>query len=82
MFFSPQTLPPNPPKITVFIHGTHRFAKIIPKAIKPLYKRFHYKPGMHPLLSCPEKYYYRRFLNKISENGHAEFPKEHCYLFG
>lgn len=83
LFFPPSFPPPPPPtKITVFVHGTHRFAQLIPKAIKPLYNRFHDSPGFKPLSQAPKNYCYRRFLESIARYGKNYFPKEHCYLFG
>lgn len=82
LFFPPSFPPPPPAKITVFIHGTHRFAQLIPKVIKPLYSRFHDSPGLKHLSQAPRNYCYRRFLESIARYGKNYFPKEHCYLFG
>ncbi|NBP01708.1 MAG: hypothetical protein EBU90_16540 [Proteobacteria bacterium] len=82
MLFFPPSFPPPPTKITVFVHGTHRFAQLVPKAIKPLYNRFHYEPGLRHISQAPECYCYRRFLASIAKYGNNYFPQEHCYLFG
>lgn len=82
MFFSAPTLPPiQKPAVTVFVHGTHRLPRLVPKTMNSLYQRFNYKPGLHSLKNCPRQFCYARFLKRIAYSERTRFPLDHCYLF-
>lgn len=78
MLVSTPQLPPEIPKITIFVHGTD----LVPKTpVKPLETLIRHKQGMYPLKEITEKYKYTKVLRNICRDNSEEFPKEHAHLF-
>ena len=68
----------EPPKVTVFVHGTD----LIPKTlIKPLERLIRHKPGMFALKESKLQYKYAKYLNSLCKHNPETFPKKDAHLF-
>ena len=78
MFFGLFSKPPEPPKITVFIHGTDLIPKTI---IKPLERFVRHAPGMFSFDKVTLSYKYAKYLKNLCNYNPTLFPKEHAHIF-
>jgi hypothetical protein len=78
MFFGFFSTPPEPPKVTVFVHGTD----LIPKTlIKPLERFVRHKPGMYSLETVSLTYKYAKYLKNLCKYNPETFPEKHAHIF-
>ncbi len=69
------------PCITVFIHGTQRFVKLIPRSLKKIYDRIVHKDGFYNIEELPSSYYYRSMMQTMQEGSPSLFQSKHLYVF-
>ena len=78
--------PPNPPIITVWIHGT-KPQEFLPTKISELTENmermlFSCKPGLHKATDLDLQYYQYTLAKELAAAAPKQFPWEHFYIFG
>jgi len=75
-------LPPPPPSITIFVHGTqHAATGWIPKYASWAYNFTHHQDGLHRALDIPHDYLYTHLAKHLEDGDSKKFPLEHTYIF-
>jgi hypothetical protein len=74
---------PVPPKVTVYIHGTHKSSGIVPQweCVKFAHKFTHHKHGLYKASEAYHQYMYTMISKNVYEGDPERFPLEHLYFF-
>lgn len=68
-------------KVTIFIHGTHRFQYVVPQGLKKIFDFLYCKPGLYKPIENPEQNCYQWVLANLIKFNENLLDKEHTYLF-
>ncbi len=69
------------PQVTIFVHGTHLTAHMLPKKISSFCKLIHDKEGLFKANDLPQPYFFRAVLEKMASYNPHFISYDHSYVF-